>query len=134
HPPRHIEESESDIDEEPHVGSLSVQDGVFRAYDPRDRWELEANVFAAELLAPVERVRAAVLADPEWTVDGLAAYFGVSPTAMRNQLATALLPGPPPEPEESHAPSTLDESQREAATMPAPALVIAGPGAGKTRV
>src|SRR6266540_7047412 len=52
HPPRHIEETEDVIDEEPYVGGLAVHDGVYRAYSDRDRWELEANVFGAELLAP----------------------------------------------------------------------------------
>ena len=63
-------------------------------YDERDRWELEANVFAAELLAPIEHIRLKVRADPAWTVTGLAAYFGISRAALRNQLALALLPGP----------------------------------------
>lgn len=136
HPPRQVEEAEENINEEPYVGSLSVQDGVYRSYNPRDRWELEANVFGAELLAPVERVRAAVHSDPGWTVDGLAGYFGLSPTAMRNQLATALLPGPPGEvPLPARFPARRpDPAQEEAATIDAPALVIAGPGAGKTRV
>lgn len=135
HPPRLILEAAEQINDAPYVGALTVRDGVYRAYSEHDRWELEANVFAAELLAPVERVRSMVLGDPHWSVNGLADYFGLSRTAMLNQLAAALLPGPSPDPDPTvkRSPS-LDEMQHKAATVQPPALVIAGPGAGKTSV
>jgi DNA helicase-2/ATP-dependent DNA helicase PcrA len=135
HPPREFEDSPDQIDESPHTNALAVKDGVYRAYSDRDRWELEANVFAAELLMPVERVRAMALGDPNWTVERLAAYFGVTRAAMLNQLAAALLPGPPPPTiaSDTQLPD-MDPSQETAATADGPALVLAGPGAGKTRV
>jgi len=113
-----------------------VRDRVYRTYSERDRLELAANLFALELLAPVQRVRERVRSDPGWTVMGLAAYFGLSRTAMLNQLAAALLGGPEPEVEEpaSEELPPLDDSQAAAVRVAGPALVLAGPGAGKTRV
>lgn len=135
HPPRLITDRREHIDQTPDGEALTLRDGVYRSYSGRDRWELEANVFAAELLAPLDRVRERVLADPHWTVKGLARYFGLSRAAMRNQLAAALLPGPASTPDASPiAAPDPDELQQAAITVPAPALVIAGPGAGKTRV
>lgn len=135
HPPRKFEDSQEQIDDTPDVGALVVKDGVYRAYSEHDRWELEANVFAAELLMPVELVRQRVKDDAAWTVPSLARYFGVSKAAMLNQLAAAFLPGPgvPPSPIQG-TPVTLDASQRKAVTVDGAALVLAGPGAGKTRV
>ncbi len=135
HPPRRLLERTDDINDMPDIDALTVRDGVYRAYSDHDRWELQANVFAAELLAPVEHVRAAVLSDPGWSVGALARYFGLSRAAMLNQLATALLPGPAAERRiEAEVLPQMDASQSRAAKVAAPALVIAGPGAGKTRV
>lgn len=135
HPPRHFEDSKAQIDDTPDVGALVVKDGVYRAYSEHDRWELEANVFAAELLMPAGLVRQRVKDDAAWTVVSLARYFGVSRAAMMNQLAAALLPGPGGPPSPTHGtPVTLDPSQRKAVTVDGAALVLAGPGAGKTRV
>jgi len=135
HPPRLITDRREHIDQTPDGEALTLRDGVYRSYSARDRWELEANVFAAELLAPLDRVRETVLSDPQWTVKGLARYFGLSRAAMRNQLAAALLPGPAsPLNTFPVAAPALDELQQAAVTVPAPALVIAGPGAGKTRI
>lgn len=137
HPPREALEPDDVIDEVPDVGDLAVRDGIYRAYSEHDRFELEANVFAAELLAPVARVRAMVLGRPDWTVEGLAAYFGLSRAAILNQLAAALLPGPAADMPGTAVPSTLpplDPLQDDAVTVPTPTLVLAGPGAGKTRV
>jgi len=135
HPPREIGPDQAkDIVEAPHFGGLTVRDSVYRAYNERDRLELEANVFAAELLAPVSLVRKKVLADPSWTVSGLAVYFGISRAAMLNQLTAALFCNPEQQ-EAPRQPPPLDKrGQREAAEAEAPALVLAGPGAGKTRV
>jgi DNA helicase-2/ATP-dependent DNA helicase PcrA len=137
HPPRQIEaDLDEHIIEDPNPRSLTVRDNVYRTYSDRDRLELEANVFAIELLAPVHRVRERALADPNWTVSSLATYFGLSRTAMLNQLSAALLGGPVPKPASvppEMAPG-LDPQQEKAARAQAPALILAGPGAGKTRV
>lgn len=136
HPARQIQDGPEQIDESPHTGALVAQNGIYRAYSERDRWELEANVFAAELLAPVLKVREMVLNDRDWTVEDLAKYFGLSEAAILNQLAAALLPGPMPLAAVTAAkqPPPMDDFQERAATVAAPALILAGPGAGKTRV
>lgn len=127
-------DTEDTIDEE--AGLVSTDDGVLHVYDPGSRQELEANIFAAELLAPTEMVRTRVQSNPDWSVDDLASYFGVSRSAMVSQLSAAFLPGSWSEPMEESAKGTftLDDKQKLAIETPAPALVLAGPGAGKTRI
>lgn len=139
------------LDDQAHPGALNCRDGVAAAYRERDRLELEANIFAAELLAPLDRVRARIAADSTWTVESLASYFGLSKDAMRNQLVAAFIACPRPdvlgdnqdkaEPIDESTPRVelpdylkLDDSQRQAAHAKTPALTVAGPGAGKTRV
>jgi DNA helicase-2/ATP-dependent DNA helicase PcrA len=139
HPPREISpDDETNINEQPHGEELRVQDNVLRAYHERDRRELEANIFAAELLAPLHQVRAKVLLMAQWRVEELSKYFGLSSMAMTNQLAAALfqIPASQEHPTEN-TPLTrppLDARQQEAVEVSSPALVVAGPGAGKTRV
>lgn len=146
HPPRDfqcsaadvIEDTNEHLNDEPYAAALVAQDGVFRAYNDRDQWELEANVFAAELLAPTHKICEKINADPNWTVEGLASYFGLTKGAMTNQLAAAVLSRPASE-GSTHAtpakqPPAMDEWQQKAAYADAPALIVAGPGAGKTRV
>ena len=119
------------------VGGISRIEG----YNPRERDEREANVFAREFLLPTDTLRA-------WTEEGLTASdialrVGVSLSMVLHQLSRALLVaesldnGEPSDegPEEAAAedPVALDESQREAADAEGPVLVVAGPGTGKTR-
>lgn len=73
-----IEDTADNFNEEPQTSTLTVEDGVFRAYNDRDRWELEANVFAAELLAPSPVLYEALRADQQWSVGSLTTYFGLS--------------------------------------------------------
>lgn len=200
HPLRYFEERHECYDDMPQVQNLTTRDGVYRTYSPHDLFELEANVFAAELLAPLAQVRAAVLSNPNWTVDSLARYFGITQTAMYNQLSALFLIAPQDLAEEetvarsdleagpelggtvssfvgrdsesneetdgegnttnegskvverraaaiargtdvasatlnqNHKDVELDDEQKEAVQVPSPALVIAGPGAGKTLV
>lgn len=143
HSPR-IVDLEENIDEQVGLDELEAQDGVYQAYNSRDRLEIEANLFAAELLAPTRLVLQATQEDPAWTVEGLAEKFGVSETAMLTQLANVLLmrrdatvSGEVESPEvsdDASGPPVLNEDQEDAVTTATPALVIAGPGAGKTRV
>lgn len=109
---------------------------ALRGYSERDRWETEANAFAAELLAPVDAVRAAIISDAAWTVAGLAERFGVSRTLVYTQLAAALAPAPNTESEHGAAAfePVDDPSHHDAVSVPMPALVVAGPGSGKTKV
>ncbi len=115
--------------------------GTGMIYDPRSERELAANIFAAELLMPLERVRALYL-DQQTAPATLASVFDVSNAAMLNRLA-ALLPhtggqsaalaggeesrqaGPPQK-------RRYDEFQQAAIEAAAPALIVAGPGSGKT--
>jgi DNA helicase-2/ATP-dependent DNA helicase PcrA len=133
-----IEDPESNFDDKPLGQALAAQDGVFRAYNERDIWELEANVFAAELLMPIRLLCERISADAEWSVDKFTAYFGVSKGAITNQLAAAVLSRPAEKNaalnSAARQPPAMDSQQETAASTPPPALVIAGPGAGKTRV
>ncbi len=157
HPPRQLLDTEAELDENLPAEDLADRDGVFRAYSEADRWEREANAFAGELLVPLEILRSQVRADLRWSVERLAARFGVSKALLRNRLAAAFLVGqelsgearsavrgtphhsdagqPAPLPTIYRSPaSDLDPAQQAAVEAPTPALVIAGPGAGKTRV
>src|SRR2546421_3768567 len=63
--------------------------GIGHSYDPRSQRELAANVFAAELLMPLDRLRTLYL-DEHILSNTLAMRFGVSSTAMLNRLAGLL--------------------------------------------
>ncbi len=136
-------------------------------YDPRSQRELAANIFAAELLMPLERVRELFLAR-DTQPSQLDSIFQVSQSAMLNRLADlvigdvrdgnrdagesdkdagdASVPSPhhhPPPPLRKEG-GTLasegdtawieryDEFQRVAIEARTPALIVAGPGSGKT--
>src|SRR5437764_745459 len=70
--------------------------GIGQAYDPRSERERAANIFAAELLMPLERVRTLFL-DQNIPPDQLASIFGVSNAAMLNRLAGLLTEPTTPE-------------------------------------
>ncbi len=77
------------------VTQQSVEDmlgpGIIDAmYDPRSQRELDANLFAAELLMPLERVRSLYLSHDISPVK-LADLFGVSQAAMLNRLAELVM-------------------------------------------
>src|SRR5438876_4887779 len=66
--------------------------GIGQAYDPRSERERAANIFAAELLMPLEGVQALYL-DQHIPANQLAGIFDVSNAAMLNRL-TGLLTEP----------------------------------------
>ena len=118
------------------------------AYDPRSRRELAANLFAAELLMPLERVWK-LYVEQGIAPDLLAGRFGVSLAAMFNRLtglfteqlehggapvAKALSTGQAEmgEQKQAVAKKSYDVFQQAAIETPTPALVVAGPGSGKT--
>jgi len=113
--------------------------GIGLSYDPRSQRELAANIFAAELLMPLERVRALYLAG-EVPANKLASIFDVSNAAMLNRLAGLLLEAKEtPTRAEADRPAEAvparkqyDEFQQSAIEAPVPALIVAGPGSGKT--
>lgn len=143
------------ISEDANIGLLRVaREGLVEEYNPKARRELEANAFAAELLAPGYETRELFLASPSCDENRIAAMFGVSPRLARARLVASVLSGAEParEPDaplEGEPPPVLsederralagallgdlDEWQREAAKASGPALVVAGPGTGKTK-
>jgi DNA helicase-2/ATP-dependent DNA helicase PcrA len=112
-----------------------------QAYSPRAEREAEANLFAAALLLPAPRLLAeyqASAAGPD-RLRGLAERFEVSEDVLLRRLAALLLATP----DELAAgdgqlaspmrtPAQLDDWQLAAAQADTPALVVAGPGTGKT--
>ncbi|HEY6542718.1 MAG TPA: UvrD-helicase domain-containing protein, partial [Ktedonobacteraceae bacterium] len=140
------------------------------AYDPRSQRELAANIFAAELLMPLERVSELFLAR-DTQPSQLASLFQVSQSAMLNRLADLVMgnvedgkresseqdkkagdasvqvtrsqPHHPPPPLRNEGEvlgdeagrawmERYDEFQRAAIEARTPALIVAGPGSGKT--
>lgn len=144
---------EDDVREEVHgsVSHFSAEDllgpGVTDgAYNPRSQRELAANIFAAELLMPLERVRALYLAGTIPPAH-LADRFDVSQAAMLNRLAGIIMNALPPKDADSpvveeHVPPPVQAGAREkkhydayqqaAIEAHTPALIVAGPGSGKT--
>jgi|GEM_PF-524040 DNA helicase-2/ATP-dependent DNA helicase PcrA len=96
--------------------------------------EREAEAFAVYLLTPPEMVRKHVLANDGEALSQLANSLGV-PTFL---LARSLLEPAEIEPEypvgTPQSTVTLTDKQEEAVSARSPALIIAGPGAGKTRI
>src|SRR5437660_5590904 len=110
--------------------------GIGQSYDPRSQRELSANIFAAELLMPIERLRVLYLIE-RVLPQGLADTFAVSNAAMLNRLAGLLKEQLAPameiaeETPQQQAPAAVpkkqyDEFQQEAIEAPTPALVVAG--------
>ena len=134
---------EEDIQED--MGSYQEQErmqailGAGHNYNPRSERELAANLFAAELLIPAERLYTLYLID-QVPAQTLAAAFGISQAALLNRLARLLLQTSPDQeaeqpPTQKPAPSAkkrYDEFQQAAIEASTPALIIAGPGSGKT--
>ncbi|PZW22547.1 DNA helicase-2/ATP-dependent DNA helicase PcrA [Thermosporothrix hazakensis] len=119
------------------AGQDLLHDTVGMEYDPRSQRELAANLFAAELLMPLERVRTLYIQE-QVAPQTLAARFGVSTGALLNRLAE-LMQEPiiePASPGETAASTAAkkryDEFQQAAIQAATPALVVAGPGSGKT--
>src|SRR5712692_8618640 len=128
--------------------------GIGQSYDPRSQRELAANIFATELLMPRERMQAlyqgggsrvpiyrARLTPLQTSPSSLAGIFGVSAAAMLNRLAGLLnepvevSPGEsthPPGTRKGYQETSYDEFQQAAIEAATPALIVAGPGSGKT--
>ncbi len=124
-------------------------------YDPRSQRELAANIFAAELLMPLERVRALFLTR-DTRPSQLADIFQVSQSAMLNRLADLVMgdveygnrdgnadkrnrdkDAGERDKDEGREGNTAwieryDEFQWAAIEARTPALIVAGPGSGKT--
>ena len=151
---------DSDVQETMLLDQEQLQDalGIGQQYDPRSKREIAANVFAAELLMPFERVHARYL-ETETVPASLASIFAVSHAAMLNRLVGMLnvsttgipvagaeqptiapgagqaqgsLPTTTPPLAPTGGGKRYDEFQRAAIEAPTPALIVAGPGSGKT--
>ncbi len=119
-----------------------------QAYSGRARRESEANLFAASLLLPAnalldEYQRLTLAGAPgARRLRLLAERFGVTEDVLLRRLTALLLPGRETASGESTDPKRptvnpaavlrLDTWQRAAAQSETPALVVAGPGTGKT--
>ena len=103
-------------------------------YGAKERRELQANVFARELLLPQPRARALYIGEGKSPRD-IASQLGLPLALVRQQLIDALfIPIYPPDEEEKREDPPLDPSQGEAAKFSGvPLLLEAGPGTGKTR-
>ncbi len=128
------------------------------SYGVRERQELQANVYARELLLPRHQARQLFL-DQELTASTIAARNELPLDLVRQQLCESLLTPEPPAPKPAPAPApapepapgqpsdqipgqhktptpkfSLDSFQRAAAEHNGtPLLLEAGPGTGKTR-
>lgn len=102
------------------------------AYGARERAELQANIFARELLLP--RAVARALFDAGKNATQLAQELDLPLELVRQQLLDGLLlPEPTAFGEEQPQPITATAEQVAAATSSATtSLVVAGPGTGKT--
>ncbi len=105
------------------------------SYGPRERRELQANVYAREFLLPREQARSLFL-DERLSAVEIAVRVGMPHREVRRQLVDCLLrPDDAPAREKSGVRKfDLDPSQRRAVGFTGPALLVeAGPGSGKTR-
>ena len=144
--------SQQEIDQQADPAALRTEERQVQEYSPRVRRELEANAFAAELLAPRAEVRRLFTSHPKSDAAQIATHFHISRLLANRRLLDALLsPTRPVEHTRETAPAEetpgiaatqapspadllarLDASQQQAARAVGPALVVAGPGTGKT--
>ncbi|WP_434668036.1 ATP-dependent helicase [Paraburkholderia sp. A3BS-1L] len=105
-------------------------------YGPHERRELEANVFARELLLPQDLCRQLYLRDG-MSIASICSSTGLPARLVKQQLLDALLLPPKSGSSRGSEPTAavgLDASQRVAVQHRSkPFQLIAGPGTGKTR-
>jgi DNA helicase-2/ATP-dependent DNA helicase PcrA len=121
----------------PGLGGDPIDSGAGRVegYSPRERKEIQADIFAGEFLCPSDWLREEYVARGKRPHE-IAAGLALPPHLVLNQMVRALLL-PPLRPAEPNPPGIayeLDDSQKAAVTWDkGPLLVDAGPGTGKTR-
>lgn len=119
------------------LGGDPVDSGAGRVegYSPRERKEVQADVFAGEFLCPSDWLRAEYVERGRRPAE-IARELGLPVNLVMNQMVRALLLAPlrPLEDEPPTQHCDLDDTQKTAATWNGgPLLVDAGPGTGKTR-
>lgn len=119
------------------LGGDIVDSGAGRVegYSPRERKEIQADVFAGEFFCPSNWLRNEFIQNRKRPSE-LAAELGLPPNLVLNQFVRALLLPPltPLDPESPTVQQGLDDSQQTAALWNGgPLLVDAGPGTGKTK-
>ncbi|MEN3236380.1 UvrD-helicase domain-containing protein [Methylobacterium ajmalii] len=123
---------------EPAFGGQPLETGAEKvvAYSPRERREVQADVFAQEFLLPADLLRRR-LVDEGLTPSAIAAETGLPLSFVTMQAIRALLLPPLPDWDADTEPSPvipLDDDQRVAAEWDdRPLILDAGPGTGKTR-
>lgn len=109
--------------------------GKVEGYSPNERKEVQADIFAGELLCPGDWLREEFVAKKR-RPQSIAEELGLPLSLVMNQLVRAVLL-PPISAAPEVAPAVmheLDESQQAAVMWEGgPLLVEAGPGTGKTR-
>jgi superfamily I DNA/RNA helicase len=120
-------------DPAPVLDPFPLGEAYVTGYSPRQRNEVEASLFAAEFVAPTDRLRANFVAG--LPASALARTYGVSATVIHGQLIAALLqPEIAPRTPSGPGAFKLHPKQEEARSADRkPTLVDAGPGTGKTR-
>ena len=121
----------------PGLGGDQIEAGSAKAqgYSPRERKEVQADVFAGEFLCPADWLRDQILVQGR-KPSVIATDLGLPENLVVNQAVRALLLPPlrAPTPAAAAPVVALDPSQLEAASWNGgPLLVDAGPGTGKTR-
>lgn len=107
-------------------------------YNEKERQEIQANVFARELLFPRNVVKKLFI-DEQLCASSLAKKLKIPINIVFQQLCDSLLVPVAPEDEKTNKPlqnkkNELDDSQKKAVVhRNAPLLLEAGPGTGKTR-
>lgn len=117
------------------VGSGSRALSRVETYGPRERRELQANVFAREFVLPREEARRLFIGEG-MPASEISKRVGMPMGEVRRQLLEALLQ-PDEQPKAEKRPPAvieLDPSQQKAVDFVGRALLVeAGPGSGKTR-
>jgi DNA helicase II / ATP-dependent DNA helicase PcrA len=122
----------------PHsLGGDPVDSGAGRVegYSPRERKEVQADIFAGEFLCPSDWLREEFVARGK-RPHAIAVDLGLPPHLVINQMVRALLLPPlrPAIPDPPGIVHELDDSHKAAVAWDrGPLLVDAGPGTGKTR-
>jgi DNA helicase II / ATP-dependent DNA helicase PcrA len=120
----------------PGLGGDPVDSGAGRVqgYSPHERQEVQADIFAGELLCPSDWLRTELDAGKSPT--DIAKVLGLPHSLVMNQTIRAVLLPPlrPIEPGAARQATELDATQSAASRWDnSPLLVNAGPGTGKTR-